>query len=448
MADLYVRSTDGSDADGGTTWALAKQTMTGAAAIDAAGDRIFVSDNHAESTAASITIALAGTQASPTLVICGDDAAEPPTAVAATGSVTTTGNSNITLTAVAAFIHGLIFNCGTGASGGSFIYNSDGRLTLRDCVFNVLNTNTLSRVAFGNSAATRGHVTLNNVNMTFSNTSQGVMAVGAALIWEGGGVTSGSAITSLIKSGSGNARGTDILLSGLNLTGCATALAIFTVGGAGPWRHVIRNCRLPASWSGTLVTGTFGAGQRVEMYNCDSGDTNYRLWVEDAAGSTRQETTIVRSGGASDGTTALSWKLVTSADAEYPMVRHETPEIVVWNDTVGSAITVTAEIVHDSQGAGSGSKFQDDEVWLEVMYLGTSGFPLGVWESDSKANVLSTAANQADSSETWTTTGLASPVKQALSDTFTAQEKGYIHARVVCAKASKTLYICPKLTVA
>mgnify|MGYP003394608494 FL=1 len=48
MADRYGRSTDGADGDGGTTWALAKATLAGLAAIDAAGDRIFLSQAHAE----------------------------------------------------------------------------------------------------------------------------------------------------------------------------------------------------------------------------------------------------------------------------------------------------------------------------------------------------------------------------------------------------------------
>lgn len=184
------------------------------------------------------------------------------------------------------------------------------------------------------------------------------------------------------------------------------------------------------------------------MHNCDSGDTNYRLWVEDYAGSVKHETTIVRTGGASDGTTTISWRMATTANAEYPVVLMCSPEIVAWNDTTGSSVTATIEIVHDSMGAGSGSKFQDDEIWLEVMYLGTSGFPLGSWIRDCKADVLAAATNQDDSTETWTTTGLTTPVKQKLSVTITPQEKGFIHARVVMAKASKTCYICPKLTVA
>jgi hypothetical protein len=36
----YVRSTDGSDADNGSTWALANATLAGAMTDAAAGDRI------------------------------------------------------------------------------------------------------------------------------------------------------------------------------------------------------------------------------------------------------------------------------------------------------------------------------------------------------------------------------------------------------------------------
>ncbi len=97
MADLYVRSTDGSDSDNGTTWALAKATLTGVAAIDAAGDRIFVSQAHAESTGSAVTLAFAGTPANPVKLICGDDAAAPPTAVATTATATATTTNGMTV---------------------------------------------------------------------------------------------------------------------------------------------------------------------------------------------------------------------------------------------------------------------------------------------------------------------------------------------------------------
>jgi hypothetical protein len=82
---------------------------------------------------------------------------------------------------------------------------------------------------------------------------------------------------------------------------------------------------------------------------------------------------------------------------------------------------------------------------VEVEYLGTSGFPLSVTSSDRAATILATPANQTTSSETWTTTGLTTPVKQKLSVTFTPQEKGPIIARVYLAKASTTVYVCPEI---
>jgi len=174
------------------------------------------------------------------------------------------------------------------------------------------------------------------------------------------------------------------------------------------------------------------------MYNCDSADTNYRLWIEDYSGSIKHETTLVKTGGASDGTTPLSWKMATGADAEYPTIILKSGEIVRWNETTGSAITVTVDILHDSV-----TNLKDNEIWLEVMYLGTSGVPLGAFVDDAVADVLAAAADQAASSATWTTTGMANPNKQKLEVTFTPQEKGFIHAVVHMAKASYTVYVDP-----
>ena len=179
------------------------------------------------------------------------------------------------------------------------------------------------------------------------------------------------------------------------------------------------------------------------MWNCDSGDTNYRLWIEDYAGSIKSETTLVKTGGASDGDTPLSWKMATTANAEYPLVLLRSPEIFSERITsTGSAKTITVDILHDSATA-----LKDDEIWLEVQYLGTSGFPLGSFANDSKADVLAAGANQASSSATWTTTGMGNPNKQKLEVTFTPQEKGVAIVTVCMAKASYTVYVDPLAVV-
>ena len=148
----------------------------------------------------------------------------------------------------------------------------------------------------------------------------------------------------------------------------------------------------------------------------------------------------MRTGGASDGTTSESFKMTSSANTRFwsPL---RAPEIPIWNDTVGSAITVTMECVTDNV------TLTDAEAWAEVQYLGTSGVPLGAIAMDRMTDVLATPANQASSSETWTTTGLTTPIKQKFAVTFTPQEKGWMLARACLAKASTTAYVCGKLAV-
>jgi hypothetical protein len=228
-------------------------------------------------------------------------------------------------------------------------------------------------------------------------------------------------------------------MDGFDMTNLGASCDLF-IGGAqaaqGTFRAIVRNCRLPASWTGTLFSAALTGMARAEMHNCDSGDTNYRVWIEDYFGSLRDETTIIKTGGASDGTTGLSWKMVSNATTEFPSQPFCSHEIVKWNETTASAITVTIDIIHDSV-----TNIQNDEIWMEVEYLGTSGVPLGSFISDAAASIVATPADQTDSSSTWTTTGLTNPNTQQLNVTFTPQEKGFIHAKVCLALASKTVYV-------
>lgn len=441
MPNIYVRSTDGSDADNGSTWALAKATLTGAAAIDAAGDTIYLSQVHAESTNAAVAIALAGTAASPTRIVCGNDAAEPPTAAAATATLATgAGNYSILFTGAAFYVYGLGINCGVGSTSAlalTMSNTSGARARFKECVFAMASNNASARI---DPVPQAGQLTtLEDCDVSFGSTSQGLRVSGAGVfVWNGGAIASGSsAVTALFATAGAN--GSRVAVSGVDLSNGAAGMNIFTAGNND--YGVIRNCKLPASWSGSLTTGTIQTAARYEMFNCDSSDTNYRLWIADFTGAITSETTVVRTGGASDGTTSLSWKMVTNANAEYPLLFLATPEVVQWNETTASAITATVEIVTDNV------TLTDEECWLEVQYLGTSGTPLGSFITDAKADVLATAANQTSSSVTWTTTGLGTPVKQKLSVTFTPQEKGFIHAVVKVAKASATVYVDPLLTI-
>ena len=445
MANIYVRSTDGSDADNGSTWALSKATLSGAAAIDAAGDYIYISQAHAESGAGALTATFAGTQASPVRIYGVSDAAEPPTSVSTAPTITTTTTGSITLAGATNGyneFYNLTIVCGSGQTGNFSLLTSSGTSTrhvYRDSIFRLATTGT--GAFFSASGSNNGGSVWNNCSIRFGATGQTIQAsgFGSYLEWNGGAIESGgSAITTLINTLGGS---NVINISGVDFSQAATAL-VFSSSTAANVMMTLRNCKLPASWSGSLHNGTPGPGSRYRLHNCDSGDTNYRFIEQTPFGNTRNETTIVRTGGATDGTTPISWRMASNGDAEYPTLTLDSPELpAIWNDTTGASKTVTVEIITDNV------TLTDAECWIEVQYLGTSGFPVSTFVSDAKSTYLATAANQTSSSVTWTTTGLTTPVKQSLSVTFTPQEKGFFQAVVKLAKASTTVYVDPMMTV-
>lgn len=414
--------------------------MNGAAGIDAAGDTIWVSQAHAEITAGSVTWAINSSVASPSKIICGNDGAEPPTALATSATITTTGNSSINPVNGSGFqyIHGLTFIAGSGASGTASIQagNTSSRVTFDSCSFQLASSGTSSNVSFGAG----GFGYYKSCTYKFAAAAHHV-ALGAGRVHiQGGSLLSGGTSPTSFFKGSVASALNFALIENFDFSNADAAMNLTDYDSGG--RVVIRNCKLPASWSGSLNVSTNSYFGVVEMFNCDSGDTNYRYRKATHLGTVQDETTIVRTGGASDGTTSWSLKMVSGANAEYPLLTLDSPERVQWNDTVGTPITVTVQILRDSL-----TNLKDNEIWLDVEYLGTSGVPLGSHISDAAATILTTAADQATSAEVWTTTGLTNPNEQSLSVTFTPQEVGYIHYTVKLAKASTTVYVDPKAVI-
>jgi hypothetical protein len=439
MANIYVRSTDGNDADNGTTWALAKATLAGATGIDAAGDTIYVSQSHAEAQSTGQNYASAGTAANPVQIICGNDAAEPPTETSTTATITTSATVSSVITFVgSAYVYGLNFISSTvGTSSFGLTGSDQGVLVFDTCTFQ-LGTGASSRITIGSTAATTENKCIfKNTQIKAGNVGQGFTLNGATeFTWLGGGIMSGSsAITSLVASSVTGTIAANIV--GVDLSNGATPMNVLPASGITCSGSVtLRDCKLPASWSGNLCgTTPTNPGFRAAMYNCDSGDTNYKLWIETYAGKIREEVTIVKSSGMTDGATPISWKMTSNANTNKWVVPLISDWFVIPNSTTGSAVTVTAEILHDSATA-----LKDDEVWLEVETVTTSGTTLGAFVDD-KTTLLATAADQASSSVTWTTTGLTNPNKQKCVASITPQEAGLIRARVYLAKASYTVYV-------
>lgn len=432
----------------GTTvnWSFSTIYMDYAASAMAAGDTLYVSNAHSESVASAITINTQGTLVSPSRVLCVVEA-NPPTALSDTATVTTTGANGIVFEGTH-LIHGVNFVAGNSNVSGINIHFSSlgtgGSQFYRECSFNLLNGNANSRIYVGSgSSQLERIVRWENCDIAFSEFRQFIQVAGATFQWLGGGTLVGTSTPTgngLVGCYDGGRFGkADI--SGVNLSGFASGLVLCTNQAAIDATY--RNVRLPSAWStSTAITSTPSQlGSKLSLYNCDSVDTNYELSILRYEGTISEEVIVIRAGGANNGTTNLSYKLVSTANAEYPNITLDTPEIVRWNDTIGTPITVSVETLTDNV------TLTNEQCWIEVQYLGTSGFPISSFISDAKADVLTTATNQDTSTATWVTTGITTPVRQRLSVTFTPQERGFLHAVVKLARPSTTVYVDPKITV-
>lgn len=444
MADRYVKNT-GSNTAPYDTWANAATTIATAVTGAAAGDNIYVSSTHSATGLASQTLTFPGTSSNPLKVVSVSDAAAPPTAVAAGGSESLTASASWAIGPFG-YVDGLTFTAGTGTNATGSIALSSGSGAqaneFKACNFTLNNTGASSRISLQGvnfSAALR--VAAKDCSFTLGGASAQGISIGGRVLISGGSVSGPVNYTTngLFQTQSAG-RNTYAEIENLDLSGVGAGTHLVGSSTASMITKIM-NCRLPASWTGALFTGTRFSGQRVSMYNCDNADTNYRLWIEDYAGAIRDETTIVRAGGASDGVTPISWRMVSNADANNLTVPLRSDPIVVWNTTTGSSVTVTVELVTD------GVTLTNADAWLEVDYLGTSGVPLGASVSSKVASVLTTPANYASSTVAWTTTGLASPVRQKMSVTFTPREVGFLSAAVRLGRASTTVYVCPKVEV-
>jgi hypothetical protein len=277
-----------------------------------------------------------------------------------------------------------------------------------------------------------------NCAFSFAHADQNLkLYLGEIQIIGGSVAATGTAPTTAFNAGegSGGIGNGSILVRDCDLSGITDNLVDATVRGSYP--HTFANCRLGSGV--TLATGAvFGpAGITLRVHNCDSGATNYRMYTLNYYGSSQQDTSVYNDAGATDGTQRISWKVDTSSKASFPRP-FECEQIFQWVDTTGSALTATVEI------AGTAT-LNDDDIWMDIEYLGNASYPLGSLATCRKATIMSSNAAVPSSSATWS----GSPaVTQKLEVTFTPQMKGPIKARVYVAKPSITVYVDPLITVA
>jgi hypothetical protein len=416
VASYYIYSGAGGAANG-TSWADAYTTLTTAFSGKSSGDIFYVAHDHSESTAGGLTF----TGPDKIRVLCVNRAGSVPPVAAdlTTGALVVSTGGGIVFNNYHSHHTGIAFHC---ASAMQFLVST----VTENCALKLT----------GGSTRFYGHdntpLEWRNTTVEFTDASQYVRPAHQFRWLNTPSAVSGTVPTTLFQS---SPNGVNIHIEGVDLSAVTSGNTIMAQSDSG---HIVfKDCKVAA---GVTLSPVFNDPYRstVEFVRCDSTG-NYRHERYDRFGTQTTETTIVRTGGASDGTTPISWKLVTGSFVVpwYPM---ESMPISVWNDTTGGTKTVTVEGVW-----GGGAVPDNDDIWIEVEYLGDASSPQGSLATSRKTNILSTAAGYATSSETW---GGSTTKFKMSATTGTIQQKGPLTVRVYAALASSTFYVCPKVTVA
>jgi hypothetical protein len=370
----------------------------------AQSDTIYISNVHTETQPSGMTLNTITSAGVPTSVICVNSSSgnTPPlsTDVTTGGSLSTTGVFAITIGSANIDVNGLTFNSATSGTSGMILGGAtQAYVRLNNCQIVTGNTSS-APVTIGSTAGVGFNARVELVNTTIKVASNsGVFTVGGFFRWRDTASAftfTGTAPQSLVL-GSGSQPST-LFFEGVDLSGFNGSTSFLMVpSGSFLDTLVFSGCKLAP----TAVTPAYSPASsvvsqgRVEIANCDSGGATYRherWWGE---GNQVVDTTVVRTSGASDGTTALAWKINTTAVASWPTA-FETLPILIWNPATGSNVNVTLQGLYN----GAALPFNDG-VWMDCRYYGTSGSTLLSTTTGTKANVLTTHTAQTASTVAW-----------------------------------------------
>lgn len=438
MAIWYVRSSAvGTGA--GTSWANAATTLQAALTLGAAGDTYYVSEDHAGTSSSTLTITFKGTAAAIDRVICVNHSGTVPPVSAdlrTTASITTTGNTNIVLTGGYAYIQGIKFNLGTGTNAPTFNMGGMPWLYLKNCAIAKISTTAGAFAQYLGANTQSNYLVWDNTTLQSGATGDSIGFRECHFIWKNtpSAIQGATISTGLINSI--NPGWALIDLDGVDFSAMGSGGILVNASPSGQIVN-ITNCKLGASLTIAGVPTSPNSGQ-INVLISDSGTQQYRQERYTYHATLTSEIVVVPTlQQASDGTTALTWKIVTTANNS-AVAPFETFTYGEWIDSVGSPITRTFEIINDA------TTLTNAEVWAEAQYLGSSATPVASLASSGPADILAAGSSLTTSGAAWTTTGITTPVAQQVAVTFTPQMKGYVRIVFKVARASKTLWINPR----
>lgn len=440
MAIKYVRSLAGGAATG-ADWANAFLTLAAAFAAMAAGDTAYVSEDHAETQASGMTLTSPGTAANPCFVYCVNHLGTVPPVSAdlrTTATITTTGASSLSIAGPATYYYGIAFSAGSGAVNSNLNVNANnGWVKFMNCVIGKAGTNgSNNAIQFAGGSNDEGPlVELSNTVLKFGAAGDSVRLDGK-LSWR----NTPSAVqgtTPTILFGTFDPGAGEIFVEAVDLSALGAGGTI--CGASNNLKRItLKDCKLGAGVT-VAATPPNQAASEVLLTRSNSAGTNYRAEKYSYRGTETTETTIVLTGGASDGTTPQSRKLVSTANSKW-VAAFEAMPLAVWCDVAGVSKTVTVHAV-----SGAAGLLNNDDVWISTEYLSDAASGQGSFATSTKADNLAAGVAYTADGASWAGAPAGTPF--SMSATFTPAQKGWVYVYVHVAKASATVYVDPKVVL-
>jgi len=434
----YVRSSDGNDGDDGLSWANAFATLKKAEETAAAGETVYMDDDHQETLAANTLYTFNGTSGNPVRVIVVET--DTTTAVASYNCTNQeiSGDANNVYIYISGEVYfwGICLEWGHAVAG---IIRGGYAITFEKSKIKVT---TACGVVVG--ITDQGTILiLIDTDVEFSHAATRFYIQSSNFIVMRGGSLGLDVSYPFNPTG----LGADFDLLGVDASAMAgdnlfTFAAGYTVG-----RYRMKGLKLHATSPAGIAGGVPPLRGDIYMDLWDEADQSnvHKFRKEFWGGYAMEETTLtVADKGLYDGTNPFSVKLVSRAAGYlefcHPWRYHLATQRVDVNNK-----TVTAYILQQGNG-GQPAALDDDEVWLEVAYPNQTagGFLL---QNDRMATPTTTPVAQADDAGRWQneTNGREQKLEVAIGD---VAKEGPVEFWIYCAKANTTIYVCPEVAIA
>lgn len=358
--------------------------------------KFYVGSDNAETQASTMSWATRGTQAAPIDIVCVDVAGSVPPVSAdvkttPTATVTTTSSASMSLAGVMRVCSGIIFSCGTSSNVTLTIASdSNADKNFENCNFTLgSGTGSGASFAFGR---TLGRTRIKNAAFKFGNAGQGFQN-GGPVEFENCTIDSGgSTPTTFIQA---TVAGSDFIFTGCDLS-LITGTFISNSSNAATSRYGFFDCKVATSFTPITFAGaSSGNLDQVTFSRCANGASPLQYLFAERSGTTQSTSTVYRHDGATENSTPFGWQVITTANSNNGNSPHVPATLGKYNVTVGSDITATIYGVYNGAALPT-----NEEIWLEVEYLGTASSVRGVIKDNRVANfIVAGSAHSADTSD-------------------------------------------------